>query len=102
MGQRPGRWLPLLGRRRPGDEALVKVAGSLVEGEAQAWAETLGRQGLRAEVRPRQEAGQGQPTRPPEWEVWVRQADEPQARLILGLSGRSVIRLPRQKPVRKG
>jgi hypothetical protein len=31
------------------------------------------------------------------FELWVRASQEPQARLVMGLSGRSVIRLPRHR-----
>ncbi len=82
--------------RRLAEDPLVKVAGTIHEVEVDVWRTALERQGIGATVRelaPEVAPPAGRPS----WEVWVRQSDEPQARLILGLSGRSVIRLPRQK-----
>jgi hypothetical protein len=36
------------------------------------------------------------------FELWVRASQEPQARLVMGLSGRSVIRLKRPRPEDEG
>ena len=74
----------------------MKVAGTIHQVEVDVWRTALERQGIGATIRelaPEVAPPVGQPS----WEVWVRQSDEPRARLILGLSGRSVIRLPRQK-----
>lgn len=83
----------LLGRGRDA-EPLVKVAGVPSKQEAATCLETLQRQGVRAQVR--QEADTGG------YELWAPASQEPQARLLLGLSGHSVIRLPRQRPAAKG
>jgi len=86
----------LRGRRAP-ENPLVKVAGTIHQVEVDVWRTALERQGVEATVRelpPEVAPPVGRPT----WEVWVRLSDESRARLILGLSGRSVIRLPRPKP----
>ena len=85
----------LRGRRAP-ENPLVKVAGTIHQVEVDVWRTALERQGIEASIQelPPEVAP---PVGRPSWEVWVRQSDEPRARLILGLSGRSVIRLPRQK-----
>ncbi|MGQ9573641.1 MAG: hypothetical protein ACUVV3_10765 [Dehalococcoidia bacterium] len=85
-----------LRRRRSPQDVLVKVAGTIHQVEVDVWRTALERQGIEATVRelPPEAAP---PTGSPSWEVWVRLGDEPRARLILGLSGRSVIRLPRGK-----
>jgi hypothetical protein len=36
------------------------------------------------------------------FELWAPACQEPSARLLLGLSGRGVIRLARQRPAEKG
>jgi hypothetical protein len=74
----------------------VKVAGTIHEVEVDVWRTALERQGIRATVR-ELAPDASPPAGRASWEVWVRQSDEPRARLILGLSGRSVIRLPRRK-----
>ena len=94
--------------RRPTEDPLVKVAGTIHRVEVEVWSAALQRQGISATVRQRgaaPSAGSGRvpreaeaPPGPPGWEVWVRASDEPRARLILGLSGHSVSRLPRKKP----
>jgi len=74
----------------------VKVAGTIHQVEVDVWRTALERQGIGATVR--QLAPEAAPpVSRPSWEVWVRLSDEPRARLILGLSGHSVIRLPRRK-----
>jgi hypothetical protein len=85
----------LRGRRAP-EDPLVKVAGTIHEVEVDVWRTALTRQGLAVTVRelPPEAAP---PLERPSWELWVRLSDEPRARLILGLSGHSVIRLPRPK-----
>ena len=104
----PFRWC------RPAEDPLVKVASTIHRVEVEVWSVALQRQGVSATVRERGAArsasarggsasggGSGQASREGEaplgWEVWVRASDEPKARLILGLSGHSVIRLPRRK-----
>ena len=68
--------------------ALVKVAGVPVRQEAQTCLETLQGRGMEAEMR-EDEMGA--------FELWVPSEVEPLARFILGLSGHSVIRIPRPK-----
>jgi hypothetical protein len=82
--------------RRAVEDPLVKVAGTIHQVEVDVWQTALERQGIRATVRELAPEA-APPVDRPSWEVWVRQSNEPRARLILGLSGRSVIRLPRQK-----
>ncbi len=96
MFDRIRRTVQSLRGRRPAENPLVKVAGTIHEVEVDVWRTALERQGIEAtiqELAPEVAPPVGRPT----WEVWVRLSDETQARLILGLSGRSVIRLPRQK-----
>jgi hypothetical protein len=90
------RTVSSLRRRRAPENPLVKVAGTIHQVEADVWQTALTRQGVAVTVRelPPEAAP---PVGRPSWEVWVRLSDEPRARLILGLSGHSVIRLPRQK-----
>ncbi len=96
MLDRIRRTVSSLRRRRPAEDPLVKVAGTIHEVEVDVWRMALERQGIEATIRelPPEVAP---PVGRPSWEVWVRLSDETRARLILGLSGRSVIRLPRQK-----
>ena len=96
MLERIRRAVSSLGRRRPPEDPQVKVAGTIHQVEVDVWRTALERQGVEATVRelaPEVAPPVGRPT----WEVWVRVSDEPRARLILGLSGHSVIRLPRRK-----
>ncbi len=89
------RRVPFLGRRSPRD-VWVKVAGTINRSEVEVWQQALERQGLNVrlvECPPEALPPAGQPS----WEIWVRVSNEPKARLILGLSGRSVIRLPRRE-----
>jgi hypothetical protein len=82
--------------RRVAEDPPVKVAGTIHQVEVDVWRTALERQGIGATIRelaPEATPPVGRAS----WEVWVRLSDEPRARLILGLSGRSVIRLPRQK-----
>ena len=74
----------------------VKVAGTIHEVEVDVWRTALERQGIEATIR-ELAPEVAPPVGRPSWEVWVRQSDEPRARLILGLSGRCVIRLPRRR-----
>ncbi len=74
------------GEREP--DPLVKVAGMPTRHEADASLETLQGRGIIAELR---EDAMGA------FELWAPASVEPLARLLLGLSGRSVIRVPRRK-----
>ena len=96
MLSRIRRTVSSLRGRRLAEDPLVKVAGTIHQVEVDVWRTALERQGIVATI---QELAPevAPPVGRPSWEVWVRQSDEPRARLILGLSGRSVIRLPRQK-----
>jgi len=85
-----------LGRHHPAENPLVKVAGTIHQVEVDVWRTALARQGIEATIRELPPEA-GPPLGHPTWEVWVGVRDEPRARLILGLSGHSVIRLPRRK-----
>jgi hypothetical protein len=85
----------LRGRPAPEDPS-VKVAGTIHEMEVDVWRTALERQGIAATIR-QLAPDVAPPVGRPSWDLWVRQSDEPRARLILGLSGRSVIRLPRRR-----
>ena len=89
------RWLPFLGRRSPKD-VWVKVAGTIHQVEVDVWRQALERQDVGARIVECPPEALP-PTGRPSWEIWVRTSEEPKARLVLGLSGRSVIRLPRRK-----
>ncbi len=78
----PPRWP--LGRARD-SKGLLVVAGAPTREEAERCQETLRRQGIPAQLR-RGRSG---------FEVWVPAERESEARLLLGLSGRSCIRVPR-------
>ena len=82
--------------RRSTEDMWVKVATSYRADEVEVWREALQAEEIQPSIREvlRQP---GPPPTPPCWEVWVRVSDEPRARLILGFSGHSVIRLPRRK-----
>lgn len=90
------RRIPFLGRRSV-EDAWVKVAGTIHELEVDVWRQALERQGVVARIVECPPEALP-PAARPSWEIWVRASNEPRARLILGLSGRSVIRLPRRKP----
>jgi len=96
MFDRIRRTVSSLRGHRLAENPPVKVAGTIHEVEVDVWRTALERQGIGATIR---ELGPGvaPPVGRASWEVWVRLSDEPRARLILGLSGHSVIRLPRQK-----
>ncbi|MFQ6020099.1 MAG: hypothetical protein ACE5KW_05010 [Dehalococcoidia bacterium] len=94
MIQRFRQRIPWLRGQRVEADPQVKVAGAPTRQEADTCLETLLSQGIRAEVRQDLEGGG--------FELWAPASQEPQARLLLGLSGRGVIRLPRQRPVEKG
>ena len=96
MFDRIRRTVSFLRGRRPAKNPLVKVAGTIHQVEVDVWQTALERQGIEPTI---QELAPevAPPVGRPSWEVWVRLSDESRARLILGLSGRSVIRLPRRK-----
>jgi hypothetical protein len=96
MLDRIRRTVSSLRRRRAVEDPLVKVAGTIHQVEVDVWRSALERQGIEATIR-ELAPEVAPPVGRPSWEVWVRQSDESRARLILGLSGRSVIRLPRPK-----
>jgi hypothetical protein len=83
--------------RRSTEDMWVKVAATYRAEEVEVWRDALQAEQIQPSVReaPRRP---GPPSTPPCWEVWVRVSDEPHARLVLGFSGASVIRLPRSKP----
>lgn len=85
------KWL----QGRPAEsDPLVKVAGVPSKQEADTCLGALLSQGIRAQVRQDPETGG--------FELWASASQEPPARLLLGLTGHSVIRLPRQRPEAKG
>jgi hypothetical protein len=96
MLDRIRRTVQSLRGRRAAENPLVKVAGTIHDVEVEVWRTALERQGIEATVQELAPEA-APPVGRPSWEVWVRLSDETQARLILGLSGRSVLRLPRQK-----
>lgn len=81
----------VLGRREREEDPLVKVAGMPNRRDADMSLEALDAKGIKAELR-------DDSHRLGAFELWVRASREPQARLVMGLSGRSVIRLPRGRP----
>jgi len=82
-------------KREREPDPLVKVAGVPPRQRAEACLETLHSRGMYAEVR-EDVAGSGA------FELWVNVSVEPLARLLLGLSGQSVIRVARPKGEDKG
>jgi hypothetical protein len=85
-----GRFRRVLKRHERELDPLVKVAGVPTRRDAQACLDALEAKAIEAEIR---EDGQRLGT----FELWVRASQEPQARLVMGLSGRSVIRLERHR-----
>ena len=85
-----GRFRRVLKRQEREPDPLVKVAGVPTRRDAEACLEALEAKAIEAEMR---EDGQ----RLGAFELWVRASQEPQARLVMGLSGRSVIRLARHR-----
>jgi hypothetical protein len=79
---------------RGGREAdpLVKVAGMPTHRDAETCLEALEAKGIKGELTE-------DPHNPGAFELWVRASQEPQARLVMGLSGHSVIRLARKRTV---
>jgi len=63
--------------RRPAQDPLVKVAGTIHRVEVEVWSAALQRQGISATVRERATASRQAeaPPGPPGWEVWVRASD---------------------------
>ena len=78
--------LDLLGIHK--EEKPVMVAGVATQQEMDTCLETLLHKGIKAEGR---STGRGA------LEIWAPASQEPEARFLLGLSGRSVLRLRRQK-----
>ena len=85
-----GRFRKVLKRQQRELDPLVKVAGVPTRRDAEACLEALEAKGIEAQAR---EDGQ----RLGAFELWVRASQEPEARLVMGLSGRSVIRLARHR-----
>jgi hypothetical protein len=79
----------VLGRGEQEADPLVKVAGMPTRRDAETGLEALEAKGIKA-VLAEDSHHLGA------FELWVRASQEPQARLIMGLSGRSVIRLARK------
>ena len=79
-----------LGRGEREVDPMVKVAGMPTRHDAEPSLEALEAKGIRAELIEDSH-------NPGAFELWVRASQEPQARLIMGLSGRSVIRLRRER-----
>ncbi len=80
----------VLGRRKREADPRVKVAGMSTRRDAETGLEALEAKGIKAELKE-------DPHNIGAIELWVRASQEPQARLIMGLSGRSVIRLERKR-----
>ena len=80
----------VLGHREREADPLVKVAGMPTRHDAETGLEALEAKGIKAELAPDSHNIGA-------FELWVRASQEPQARLIMGLSGRSVIRLARKR-----
>ena len=82
--------------RRSTEDMWVKVATTYRAEEVEVWRDALEADDIEPSIREvlRQP---GPPPTPGCWEFWVRVSDEPQARLVLGFSGASVIHLPRRK-----
>jgi hypothetical protein len=83
-----GRLRSVLGRQERVADPLVKVAGVPARRDADTCMEALEAKGISAVLKEDDH-------RPGAYELWVRASQEPQARLVMGLSGRSVIRLQR-------
>ena len=90
-----GGFRKVLKRQQREADPLVKVAGVPSRRDAEACLEARERKGSGAEMR---ENGQ----RLGPFELWVRASQEPAARLVMGLSGRSVIRLERPRGTGEG
>jgi len=79
-----------LGRREQEADPMVKVAGMPTRRDAETGLEALEANGIKAELTPDSHHLGA-------FDLWVRASQEPEARLIMGLSGRSVIRLTRKR-----
>ena len=86
-----GRLRSVLGRRQREDDPLVKVAGVPNRRDAETCLEALEAQGIKSVIKEDDHLLGA-------FELWVLASREPQARLVMGLSGRSVIRLERRRP----
>ena len=87
-----GRFRRVTKRQQRELDPLVKVAGVPTRRDAEACLEALEAKAIEAEIREDGPAqGRGA------FELWARASQEPQARLVMGLSGRSVIRLERHR-----
>jgi hypothetical protein len=80
----------VLGRGEREADPLVKVAGMPTHRDAETCLEALEAKGIKGELTE-------DPHNPGAFELWVRASQEPQARLVMGLSGHSVIRLARKR-----
>jgi hypothetical protein len=80
----------VLGRREREADPLVKVAGMPTRRDAETCLEALEAKGIKADLK-EDSLHRGA------FELWVQASQEPKARLIMGLSGRSVIRLERKR-----
>ncbi len=83
----------ILGHREEIADPLVKVAGMPTRRDADTCLEALEAKGIGSVLK---EDSQNAGT----FEVWVQASQEPEARLLMGLSGHSVIRLERPAPDR--
>jgi hypothetical protein len=81
----------VLRRSERGADPFVKVAGTPTHRDAETCLEALEAKGIRALLTEDNH-------HPGAYELWVRASREPEARLVMGLSGRSVIRLGRRRP----
>jgi hypothetical protein len=79
----------VLGHGEREADPVVKVAGMSAHRDAETGLEALEAKGMKAVLAEDSH-------NPGAFELWVRASQEPQARLIMGLSGRSVIRLQRK------
>ena len=81
--------IDILRGRPAGPGSLVKMAVVPTRKEMETCLEALLHRGIEAEGRQNPATGG--------LEIWTRARQEPQARLLLGLSGHSVIRIPRRR-----
>ncbi len=81
----------VLSRTEREADPLVKVAGMPTRRDAETCLEALESKGIEGVLKEDAHSLGA-------FELWVRASLEPQARLVMGLSGRSVIRLERRRP----
>ena len=81
----------ILGHREGLADPLVKVAGMPTRRDAETCLEVLEAKGIKSVLKEDAHTTGA-------FELWVLASQEPQARLVMGLSGRSVIRLERKPP----